>query len=74
VAAAAGIGGVGLYRIWQEKRDIAALNDADSRLEAMEALRQHRSRRAVPHLVALLDDEDQDFRRKVLEALQDPPP
>jgi HEAT repeat protein len=68
---AAVVGGLGLYPLVRESIEIGRLGDPEARSAAVEALRELRSRRAVPHLVALLDDEDQNFRREVLQALVD---
>ena len=69
-AAVAGIGGIGLYRVWRERIAIGGLHDIDSRSAAVESLWQSRSKRSVPHLVALLDDEDGGFRQEVFQALE----
>jgi len=56
------IGGLGLYPLVRESIEIGRLGDPEARSAAVEALRELRSRRAVPHLVALLDDGDHFLR------------
>ena len=67
---AAVIGGLGLFPLVRESIEIGRLGDPETRGAALQALRESRSRRAVPHLVALLDEEDHFFRWDVLEALE----